>query len=788
MIEIFVNNQKLDLYQDTDIKFTFQVNDIADIKYRQANYTNSFNIPKTANNVRVFEGLGIPSNTSKIPYEKSDCRLKMQGFDLIIKGWINITDTTETEYKIHIYSGVIIFFKAIENRTLDEVVGNDFEHRKNTANVINSLNSNKYRYLITDYNGLTHFNKNGRNVVNIDYLVPSFSVKYVWDKLHSFIGFEYEGDVFNTEDFNNLWITYPKYIDLGNYQSVVTGRGVGSSMGRQREGVVSIGYGTDTYLIIKDTKVYRFKIDISYPPDHYPLNANQITNHIYLRVYRDGKIYTERYIAPISNTGNTFYINELLEVGDEVYIIQKSTQDSNGSFTFILNIEVTKTDNFVNFSNELKDFAVKDFIKEITNRFGLTIITDEHSNKVKYLTLKERIQKSEKIDWSEKYIERNNEKYISGFYAQKNHFKNQYNDKENNYNDAILGVDNKNITENKILFQSKLYSSERDYLDFYLSDNAIKKLKTFKFYEKEVDEKKGIKYKGLDKRFYILKSERINTFGYIGSNELNELDRFNSLNIAVENNISWQYYLGRYYSDFGKIINSFKIHQIELNLSLADILNLDFNKLYYFKQEQKYYLLNKLTSSNDKYTAEFVPVVISESKSTETIIETPPIIEIVTPTFEIEFADGTQADKIQTENNVRLKLQKFNNDNQPVLRYWQKKDRHGNYVNITPYSSEIQEVSVDELGYNYYRLRVVLRNGQDVYSNELKVIKAPYISDTLREFIYYIDQNAGAYFLFINREKKLQELKIEKIQQPIYGSSPYEEIRFLAYSVIIANY
>ena len=116
IVEMWALNVKLDLYDKTNIKQTLQINDIADLKDRQASYTNSFNIPKTSNNRRAFDALGIASDTSRIPYTKPNCVMRLEGFDFLTSGWLNIQETAD-DYKVYIYSGIINFFKAIENNS-----------------------------------------------------------------------------------------------------------------------------------------------------------------------------------------------------------------------------------------------------------------------------------------------------------------------------------------------------------------------------------------------------------------------------------------------------------------------------------------------------------------------------------------------------------------------------------------------------------------------------------------------------------------------------------------------
>jgi hypothetical protein len=57
------------------------------------------------------------------------------------------------------------------------------------------------------------------------------------------------------------------------------------------------------------------------------------------------------------------------------------------------------------------------------------------------------------------------------------------------------------------------------------------------------------------------------------------------------------------------------MHKIKLAINKFDFINLDFDKIYYFKQEQGYYILNKLTFENGKISdAEFFRIKYTESE------------------------------------------------------------------------------------------------------------------------------------------------------------------------------
>lgn len=805
LVEIFVNNERLDLYDDADIKFTFQVNDIADVKDRQANYTNSFSIPKTANNVRIFGGLGIHSDTSDIPYQKPNCRMKIQGFDLITNGWLNVSETSDDEYKIYVYSGVINFFKAIENKTLGNIVELETEHRKNTANVIGSFHNETFKYLIADYNGNTHFDRDGHKVINIDHLVPSVSVKYLWDKIHQNSGFYYEGTIFSNEDFTNLWLTYPKYISIEDFKeeaNVITQKVDNWHYHYYKNRIPLFLYGLEEnkFFIIKELATYKISVSIVDNSENTSNFNNQTPQEVILVLHsrEKGDFELGRFQPSYAN-GWSYVLSQVFEVGDELslfLIVDGIRGIKQADIRF--NVKFEKNNTLVNVANELKDFAVKDFVKEIINRFGLTMFVDEYSKKVRYMTLKERIKTAQKVDWTHKYIERNREKYVNSFYAQKNNFKFQYNDKGGEYNNAFIGVNNENIPESKDLFQSKIYSPEKEKLEFDIGSEGKIYTDTFKFYEKEVNEQKGIKYKGLEKRFYLLKEKNIQTQAYIGSVSFREKTQVQNIPLGVFDGTSWRYYLNAYYRDFGKIINHFRLHQIELNLSLTDVLNLDFNALYYFQQEQQYYLLNKLSSGNDRHTAEFVAVRIADDERTSTIIDVPTIPdEPVNPSIEIAFADDATADKIQTESSIGIvvKSEKYNSANSPVIKYWQVFNpktewdiANQPFKNIDSYTHSPYTWQNLVIGDQSIRLRAILKDGTEIYSNVLRVARlSKNLPNTPRKFSYHIDNEKGAEFLIINKDKQIEWLIFEGDNRPNYGSNNTSIVEFLAYTVIIAN-
>jgi hypothetical protein len=208
MIQVFLNNKPLELDNDIELTYTLNVNDIGDVATRQASYISGIKVPKTPTNIQIMQGLGLAGDTSRMPYQKPNCQVVDDGFALVPNGWAVIKNTNDY-YNLSIYSGVINFFKAIENKTLGiDLDLSLIDHQKNVQNVLNSFTNPNYRYLLGDYNGRTHYDAD--NKILIDYLPPSANVKYLWDLIFSTFGFTYSGTVFNNLNFTDLWLTYPK--------------------------------------------------------------------------------------------------------------------------------------------------------------------------------------------------------------------------------------------------------------------------------------------------------------------------------------------------------------------------------------------------------------------------------------------------------------------------------------------------------------------------------------------------------------------------------------------------
>ena len=603
IVELWYDGKSLDLYEETDINHTLQINDIAEVKDRQASYTNTFKVPKTPNNIRILSGLGLPSSNSMAPYIKPNALLKIEGFDFLTQAWIQVRSTSE-DYDIAIFSGIIEFFKKFENKTIGDELANELseiDHSKNLTTVVNTQNDDtlKYTYLFADFNGRTH-RKNDSNIVNIDFVVPSVLVSYLFDKIHAKAEYTYEGSFKDLDTYKNWYISYPKAPEDSNeteyynnsstvpYDQINYTGSFGFSF--QNEGNEGIK--------ILEKGVYNFQIStgasLNFP---IPSGIGQLDWTIYYKLNGN--------VVQIPNQTN-FYL--LLDENDIIEFFYIVSTDWSGSIT--MNLKIVSLEDVL-FTEEFKDLKITEFLKDVYGFFGLTPVINNDTKHINYKTNKERFKDAEAEDWSEYLDSIEKESYSLGSsYAKNNLFKYKYNDNEETHSDGAIVINNKHLADEKTIFTSFTYSVEKELVsNFYINQNLTDKVSFYKLYEKEPqDGSTELKYKPLSKRYFYLRMRKINTTVEFGS----DIQDFNITNNIIKvgdfTNLNMSNVIGQNYLEFQNVINNVKVWNAELKMPYVKLLNIDLMKVYYFKQLQAYCFINKMSFDNNKSTAELIKI------------------------------------------------------------------------------------------------------------------------------------------------------------------------------------
>ena len=638
MVQIQYLGQFLDIKENEKVTYTIQVQDLADVSSVASSVTTSFKIPKTKNNYEALKSLSLPGDTSNLPYLKNVCKLYNFGTTLIDNGWLKINNSDEESFNVNIENGIIDFFKAIEGKT----IGNDLDltdtnHNKDLITVINSFERNDYTYIIADYNGLNTYLKGGVNYINVDYLVPSLNSKYIWDKIFTSIGYTYSGSVFNSELFTNLWVTYPKAPPTKTDDEQLPDPVLRLSTNKTGniEFVEDLTYDIIEFdlenvstndndflnnkLIVKHTGTYNLKSIIDGYADYV------VTNN-----WGDEDGSEKSFLLPalrINGVIKLFSNDDTLNLkqGDIIEFLCTWYGLSGSYISRIREIVFNSYDfklyqisqQVVDFGSEFLDVSLSEFIKEIMMRFALTPFIDVESKHIKFLTLSERINTNNVKDWTDKFVKRTDENYIYKDYAQRNWLKHKYNDENATFNNGFLSVSNQTLQPQKDLYSSKFYSFNNEITSFYDSDFTNN---SFPIWNREIKETINndttpptktydVNYKGLSNRFYFIRRKILPKTINIGSQLLRIEETANDVAIVDTKNLSYSDAVNNY-KDFVKVLNDTRIHEIELFLNINDLLDLDLESLYYFSQENQYYILNRLTIdlTNNINKGEFIRV------------------------------------------------------------------------------------------------------------------------------------------------------------------------------------
>lgn len=638
MVELVINGFTIDLpLKGNEIKYNKQVSDIFDLSKVSSSYTNSFQIPKTQKNTKAFESLGIAGDSSSIPYSKTQVSLLNNGFTLIDKGWLNVSETSNS-YKASITDGMIDFFKAIENKTLGgDLDLKNFQHFKDLPTVLASKNNEYYTYIVADYGG----NNIGRPFgtvdfrILIDFQVPSFSVRKLFDLVFSTFGFTWHS--LRMEEFlNDLWITYPTpptYVESSGDLIATLNKGFYKSNNFLQVGqkyiIANEQQWTSSTIVegvLVDNQKYKipestgYKINIkveAYQTFFYFLNNEDKYLPAYVDVMKNGTTFLSFITDPYAVVDRD--INVYLNENDIIsYIVYSKGTEGSSLGVFVRNIAHNSTEieikkinqGQVSPNNAFNNFKITDFFKEILYRTGL--VPNINENHITFKHVSETIDFGNAVNWSDKYITRRKETYIKSSYAQRNLFKMKYNDEQVPFNDGVLLVNNANIDDEKTLAQSVFYSPEKEQSSI-LKRNAeevfVPVLKMYKAEIKEVNNEMETNYKPLDSHFYLLRKKNIvGDFGFI-SYEIPAEEVVDDWNFASIENTVLSQLVSENFTDYEKIFTNFRCHEIELKLSLLDVMELDFSKPIFFEKESAYYILNKISFQDGETTiGEFLKI------------------------------------------------------------------------------------------------------------------------------------------------------------------------------------
>lgn len=200
-LEIYADGIKLDLPDTVRVAFTFQVNNIAELKDRQSSFSNQFKAPKTPINDKALGFSSNPTSAEGLQFRKVPCIVVDDGLQTIPDGFL-IVENFEAEYGLTIYAGTLNLFDGLEAKKIDEFTEISDRHFWSAAAARGSLqNPSNYRYFVADYGGTI----TGANI-DAQFLLPWINRRLIWDKIFEGAGYTVTGNDHDTEELNDSYI------------------------------------------------------------------------------------------------------------------------------------------------------------------------------------------------------------------------------------------------------------------------------------------------------------------------------------------------------------------------------------------------------------------------------------------------------------------------------------------------------------------------------------------------------------------------------------------------------
>ncbi|MDB5030532.1 hypothetical protein [Mucilaginibacter sp.] len=205
-IQLFINDQLVDLSDDSPIALTFQINNLAEVQNQQGNTSNQFKLPLTQRNRRI---LGFPDDVAfctGLPYTQYDAKLMQDGLEIIPYGIGELNSIDQDSASITILSGNVDFFDAIDGKLYDmgdstsqwsnyvkSLVWKPYDHAWTLDNVAHSqTKTDGWIYPVIDYG---NFSENFTDPININFLRPGFFIKTAIELLVKSAGYKATGSL-----------------------------------------------------------------------------------------------------------------------------------------------------------------------------------------------------------------------------------------------------------------------------------------------------------------------------------------------------------------------------------------------------------------------------------------------------------------------------------------------------------------------------------------------------------------------------------------------------------------
>lgn len=483
MVELLVNGQSLDLFQEEIISITKASSDIANINTSDGSYSNKFDVPSTARNASIFGYANISNFAGEFkPTKSNNARITVDGMTVDI-GVVQVEqyNNLDNSFSLSFFGGNVDWMDQVGDKNLIDLDFSDLDHEYTKANISSSfLNKSGYIYPFLNY-GRLHA-ETGNSTSIYDWRGALYFHTIV-ERIFSDIDWKVKGSLLSDPFYlNTVLLNTTDYPELG--EDVTLGLGVNYS------GVNPTPINTTvTFTNFVSGNAYGNYNDVTGEytanmPFNATIKASLRVDDIFIG--GNNKILINGVTVATANSKwlNPVIYNGLINQGDVITVQYSAQAYPSGGLTSAGYFIVEAFSGLAEgatfpVKSMMPDMSQSDFLKTVFNQFGVIFTVDSISKTVylnKFSDVKANIYKA--IDWTKKVdiskeIETDYTEIVSD-YGRVNQYKYKETDDVDNYmnlpqsriedikegiGNGSFVIDNDFLTKEKVIFETKFSSS-----------------------------------------------------------------------------------------------------------------------------------------------------------------------------------------------------------------------------------------------------------------------------------------------------------------------------------------
>lgn len=207
MIRFRIEGEYLDQFNKAEFALTKQISKIGEIDLRHGDFSTSFKVPLTANNIRILRYTTQLNNASNLNnFDRYNGFIERDGA-VLSEGYYQVTgfNATKREAELRFFGGNSDWFDLLKDRFINIPVDrynlNDLKHKFNFQGVTSTFNNtDNYVYFPFD-NVKNDVEGKGNGNVTINVFNLGVYSKKIFNRIFESIDIKLEGNLFNDSLF-----------------------------------------------------------------------------------------------------------------------------------------------------------------------------------------------------------------------------------------------------------------------------------------------------------------------------------------------------------------------------------------------------------------------------------------------------------------------------------------------------------------------------------------------------------------------------------------------------------